>query len=178
MSEHPPTTPSMLLPSWVLTGLNGTPTRFVLDRMRACTQVYADTSNGGTDAPYLYLSGFRGADGSSGLPAVSMNASLAVESSVISNEITFVYTVEHGDNSTSAALEVDGRVAIRDGDAPLVDLLGREANVTLPGMGSEDSLSATSSVSIDTAEPVVVAVGSLLEGGEYGVGQVRDKGRR
>lgn len=141
--------------------------------MRAHTQVYADTNSGGTDAPYLYLSGTRGADGSSGLPAVCTNASLVVDSSVISNEITFVYTVELGDSTTSAVLEVDGRLAIRGGDAPLVDLLGREANVTLPEMGSAESLSAASSVSVDTAEPVVVAVGSSLEGGEYGVGQVR-----
>lgn len=139
------------------------------------TQVYADTSGGGTDAPYLYLSGTRGADGSSGLPAVSPNASLVVDSSVISDEITFVYDVELGDSSTSAVLEVDGRLAIRGGDAPLVDLLGREVNVTLPEMGSEASLSGASSVSIETTEPVVVAVGSSLDGGEYGVGQVRQQ---
>lgn len=129
--------------------------------------MYADGSGGGTVAPYLYLEGTRGEDGSSGLPAVPTNVSLAVdEDSTFSDEVTFVYTVEFGDSSTSASLEVD---EIRDGDAPFVDLLGRNVDVSLAGI----TFSASSSVSIDTAEPVVEAVGSSLDGGEYGVGQVR-----
>lgn len=98
---------------------------------------------------------------------------------IASDEITFVYTVELGDQSTdgvgtSAVLEAEGQYAIRDGDAPLVDLLGREANATLPGIGvwSDVSLSGPSSLTIEATEPVVVAVGSSLDGGEYGVGQV------
>lgn len=131
-------------------------------------QVYADGSGGGTVAPYLYLDGTRGADGSSGLPAVPANVPLAIdETSTFSDEITFIYTVEFGDSSASAVLEVD---EIRDGDALFVDILGREVDVSLDGV----SLSAASSVSIDTAEPVVEAVGSTLNGGEYGVGQVRN----
>lgn len=119
-------------------------------------------------APYLYLDGTRGADGSSGLPAVPANVPLAIdETSTFSDEITFIYTVEFGDSSASAVLEVD---EIRDGDALFVDILGREVDVSLDGV----SLSAASSVSIDTAEPVVEAVGSTLNGGEYGVGQVRN----
>lgn len=133
--------------------------------------MYADTSGGGTVAPYLYLDGTRGVDGSSGLPAVP---SLVVDaaSPSISDEITFVYTVEVGDSITSAVLEVDGTSAIRDGDAALADLLGRAVDVTLPVIGSGESLSAASSLSIDTTQPVVTAVGSSLDGGEYGVGQV------
>lgn len=136
-------------------------------------KVYADTSVG-DEPPYLYLSGTRGVDSSSGLPAVPRNAS-STDSSV-SAEITFVYTVEFGDTTSGAVLEVDTRSAVRDGDAPLVDLLGREANVTLPETGSDATLSETAAVSIDSAEPFVVGVGSSLVGGEYGVGQVRAKG--
>lgn len=134
--------------------------------------MYADTSGGGTVAPYLYLGGTRGVDGTSGLPAVP---SLAVDaaSPSISTEITFVYTVEVGDSINSAVLEVEGTSAIRGGDAPLADLLGRAADVTLPAIGSAGSLSAASSLSVDTTQPVVVAIGSSLDAGEYGVGQVR-----
>lgn len=147
-------------------------------------QVYADTSSGGTEGPYLYLSGTRGADGSSGLPAALSNASVlsADDTSVAviaSDEIVFVYTVELGDQSTdgvgtSVVLEAEGHYAIRGGDAQLVDLLGREANATLPGVGvwSDVSLSGASSLTIEATKPVVVAVGSSLDGGEYGVGQV------
>ena len=110
-------------------------------------------------------------DSSSGLPAVPSNAS-STDSSV-SAEVVFVYTVEFGDAISGAVLEVDTRSAIRDGDAPLVDLLGREANVTLPEMGSDATLSETAAVSIDSVEPFVVGIGSSLAGGEYGVGQVR-----
>ncbi|CAN0413048.1 unnamed protein product, partial [Laminaria digitata] len=92
-----------------------------------------------------------------------------------SAEVLFVYTVEFGDTTSGEMLEVDTRLAIRDGDAPLVDLLGREANVTLPEMGSELTLSETSAVSVDSAEPFVVAVGSYLAAGEYGVGQVKKR---
>lgn len=122
--------------------------------------------------PNLYLGGTRGVDGSSGLPAVP---SLVVDeaSPSISDEITFVYTVEVGDSITSAVLDVEGTSAIRDGNAPLVDLLGRAADVTLPVTGSDGSLSAASALSIDSTQPVIVAVGSYLDGGEYGVGQVR-----
>lgn len=88
----------------------------------------------------------------------------------------FVYTVEFGDTISGAVLEVDTRSAIRGGDAPLVDLLGREANVTLPEMGSDATLSETAAVSIDSAEPFVVGIGSSLAGGEYGVGQVKAGG--
>ncbi len=125
-------------------------------------QVYADGSSGGTVPPYLYLDGTR-KDGSSGLPAVPANVPLAIdEDSSFSDEITFIYTVEEGDSSSSEMLEVD---EIRDGDTPFVDILGREVDVSL-----DDGVSL--SVSIDTAEPVVAAVGSTLNGGEYGVGQV------
>lgn len=122
-------------------------------------------------APYLYLGGTRGVDGSSGLPAVP---SLLVDatSPSVSDEITFVYTVEDGDSIPSALLDVESTAAIRDGDALLVDLLGRTVDVALPAIGSTGSLSAASSLSIDTTQPVVVAVGSSLDGGEYGVGQV------
>ncbi|CAM9243696.1 unnamed protein product, partial [Ectocarpus sp. 8 AP-2014] len=145
--------------------------------------VYADTSSGGAEGPYLYLGGTRGTDGSSGLPAALSNASVlsADDASVAvmaSDEITFVYTVELGDQSTdgvgnSAVLEAEGHYAVRGGDAPLVDLLGREANATLPGVGvwSDVSLSGASSLTIEATRPVVVAVGSSLDGGEYGVGQ-------
>lgn len=145
---------------------------FSLRLIPILAKVYADTSGGGTVVPYLYLDGTRGVDGSSGLPAVP---SLVVDagSPSISDEITFVYTVEVGDSIASAVLEVEGISAIRDGDAPLVDLLGRAADVTLPVVGSAGSLSAASSLSIDATQPVVVAVGSSLDGGEYGVGQVR-----
>ena len=136
------------------------------------SKVYADTSGGGTVAPNLYLDGTRGVDGSSGLPAIP---SLVVDadSPFISDEITFVYTVEEGDTIASAVLEVEVTSAIRDGDAPFVDLLGRAADVTLPVIGSAGSLSGASSLIIDANQPVVVAVGSSLNGGEYGVGQVR-----
>lgn len=134
--------------------------------------MYADASNGGTDAPSLYLGGTRGVDGSSGLPAVP-SLTVGATSPSISDEITFVYTVEVGDSITSTVLEVEGSSAIRDGDAPFVDLLGRGVDVTLPVIGADGSLSAASSLSIDTTQPVVVAVGSALDGGEYGVGQVR-----
>lgn len=135
--------------------------------------MYADTSVG-DDPPSLYLSGTRGVDASSGLPAVPSNTS-STDSSV-SAEVVFVYTVESGDTTSGAVLEVDTRSAVRDGDAPLVDLLGREANVTLPETGSDATLSETAAVSIDSAEPFVVGVGSSLIGGEYGVGQVKAEG--
>lgn len=137
--------------------------------------MYADTSGGGIEPPYLYLDGTRGEDGSSGLPAVLANSTSLVggDESSASGEITFVYTVEFGDISTSPFVEVDGRLAIRGGNAPLLDVLGREANVTLPEIGSDFSLSGTSSLSVHASEPVIVAVGSSLDGGEYGVGQVR-----
>lgn len=130
-------------------------------------QVYADGSDGGTVAPYLFLRGTR-ADGSSGLPAVPANVPLAIdEVTSFSDEIVFVYTVEDGDSSApDPVLEVD---EIGDGDVSFVDLLGREVQMSLSGV----SLSDVSSVSIDTAEPFVEAVGSTLNGGEYGVGQVR-----
>lgn len=130
--------------------------------------MYADTSEG-SDAPHLYLSGTRGTDGSSGLPAVFKNASIG---SYISDEITFVYKVEFDDVLSGTFLEVEDSFAIRDGGAPLVDLLGREANVTLPAMGSNASLSASTTLSIDSAEPVITEISSSLNGGEYGVGQV------
>ena len=95
----------------------------------------------------------------------------------MSAEVVFIYTVEFGDITSGAVLEVDTRFAIRDGDALFLDLLGREANVTLPELDSDATLSATAAVSIDSAEPVVVAVGSSLAGGEYGVGQVNEKPR-
>lgn len=128
-----------------------------------------ETSQGGYDAPYLYLGGTRGGDGSSGLPAILKNAS----SEIISDEITFTYTVEPGDTIAGAILEVAGPYALRGGTVPFVDLLMREINLTLPTMGSERSLSSTSAMSVDSAVPVVTAVSSSLEGGEYGVGQVR-----
>ncbi|CAM9102436.1 unnamed protein product [Scytosiphon promiscuus] len=136
--------------------------------------VYADTSNGGSEPPYLYLSGAREGDGSSGLPAIVANSTSLVgaDESTASEEMTFVYTVQFGDSSTSPFLEVDGRFAIRGGDAPLVDVLGREVNVTLPEIGSDASLSGASSVSVHASEPVIVAVGTSLDGGEYGVGQI------
>lgn len=87
--------------------------------------------------------------------------------------MTFVYTVEYGDTTSGNVLEVQDRFAIRDGDATLVDLLGREGNITLPMIGSDSSLSGTAGLKVDSAEPVVTAVGSSLVGGEYGVGQVR-----
>lgn len=87
--------------------------------------------------------------------------------------MTFVYTVEYGDTTPGNVLEVQDRFAIRDGDAPLVDLLGREGNITLPEIGSDSSLSGTAGLKVDSAEPVVIAVGSSLVAGEYGVGQVR-----
>lgn len=134
--------------------------------------MYAETSDGGTEAPYLYLGGTR--VDSSGLLAVP---SLVVDaaSPSISDEIVFVYTVEFGDTitSTSTWLEVEGTSALHDEDAPLVDLLGRGVGVTLPVVGSNGSLSAASSLSINATKPVVVEVGSSLDGGEYGVGQVR-----
>lgn len=168
--------PTHLLPTLHKAASTGTwllqPSPFDFCPISVATQVYADTSGGGTVAPYLYLGGIRGADGSSGLPAVP---SLVVDaaSPSVSDEIVFVYTVEDGDSTTSAVLEVDGTSAIRDGDAPLVDLLERAVDVTLPVMGTDGSLSATSTLSIDASQPVVVAVGSSLDGGEYGVGQVR-----
>ena len=55
--------------------------------------MYADTSVG-DDPPYLYLSGTRGVDSSSGLPAVPSNVS---SDSSVSTEVMFVYTVEFGD---------------------------------------------------------------------------------
>eukprot|EP00752_Nemacystus_decipiens_P003960 g3626.t1 len=132
--------------------------------------VYADATGGGTVAPNLYLDGTRGVDGTSGLPAIP-SLVVDVDSPSISDEITFVYTVEDGDTIASAVLEVEGTAAIRDGDAPLVDVLGRAADVTLPAIGSGSTLSAVSSLTIDTTQPVVDAVGSSLNGGEYGVGQ-------
>lgn len=137
-------------------------------------KVYPDTSQG-DEAPYLYLSGTLGADGSSGLPAIFKNAS---EESSIADEIIFVYTVEFGDSISGTILEVDDRFAIREGTAPFVDLLGRDANVTLPVIGSNASLSGTASLSVDSAEPVVTAIGSFLFGGEYGVGQVRPSAKK
>ena len=131
------------------------------------TKVYVDTSQG-YDAPCLYLNGTRGVDGSLGLPAVFKNVSFET----ISDEITFTYTVEFADTIMGVTLEAEDTDAIRNGDAPFLDLLAREVNVTLPGADSDKSLSATSSLSIDTAVPVVTAVWSSLEGGEYGVGQV------
>lgn len=86
--------------------------------------------------------------------------------------MTFVYTVEYGDTTSGNVLEFQHRFAIRDGDAPLVDLLGRKANVTLPAIGSESSLSGTAALKVDSIEPVVIEIGSSLAGGEYGVGQV------
>lgn len=122
------------------------------------------------EMPHLYLGGTRGSDGSSGLPAVFNYTSL---DSTISDEITFIYTVESGDVSTAGmSLEVEDRSAIRGGFAPLVDLLGREANNTLPAKGSNTSLSGTAAVLIDSSEPMVTGVGCALIGGEYGVGQV------
>lgn len=131
--------------------------------------MYVKTSQGRYDPPYLCLGGTRGGDGSSGLPAVLRNAS----SEIISDEITFTYTVESGDTIAGATLEVEGLYALKMGAVPLVDLLARDINVTLPTMGSDRSLSYTSALSVDSAVPVVTAISSSLEGGEYGVGQVR-----
>lgn len=69
-------------------------------------------------------------------------------------------------------LEVEDQSAIRGGDAPFVDLLGREADVALPVIGSDSSLSFASSMTVYSSAPVVTAIGSYLAGGEYGVGQV------
>ncbi|CAM9704841.1 unnamed protein product, partial [Hapterophycus canaliculatus] len=106
----------------------------------------------------------------SGLPALIANSTSLVggDEPNASEEITFVYTVQLGDSSSSPFLEVDGRFAIRGGDAPLVDVLGREANVTLPEIGTDASFSGTSSLSVHASEPVVLAVGSALVGGVYG----------
>lgn len=119
--------------------------------------------------PYLYLDGTRGSLGLRAVPSLVVDA----DSPSISDEVTFAYTVEEGDTIASAVLEVEATSAIRDGDAPFVDLLGRAADVTLPAIGSAGSLSADSSLSLDTTQPVVDTVGSSLNGGEYGVGQVR-----
>lgn len=131
--------------------------------------MHVESRQGGYDAPYLYLGGTRGGDGLSGLPAILKNAS----SEIISDEITFTYTVEPGDTIAGASLEVESPYALRGGTVPLVDLLMREINVTLPIIGSKRSLSYTSTMSVDSAVPVVTAISSSLEGGEYGIGQVR-----
>lgn len=130
-------------------------------------QVYVDTS-GGDEAPRLSLEGTR-RGGSSALPALLLTNASSGATSL--EELTFTYTVLAGDRATGA-LEITDRDVVGDG-APVLDLLGREANTTLPAAGLDSSLSATAAnITIDTSEPVIFEVRSLLEGGEYGVGQV------
>jgi hypothetical protein len=85
-----------------------------------------------------------------------------------SKELTFTYTVAAGQNinpldeASTTALSLNGGT-IRDG-------LNNDANLTLPKPGQPNSLSANSTIVIDTTAPIVTSVDAVSPNTTYGPG--------
>ncbi|HNR34276.1 MAG TPA: hypothetical protein PKO36_03790, partial [Candidatus Hydrogenedentes bacterium] len=85
--------------------------------------------------------------------------------------LTFNYTVQPGD--TSADLEYLGTGALTlTGTASIKDAAGNNAGLTLPALGSVNSLGGSKAIVIDGIAPEVSSVTSTLANGFYTTGQI------
>ncbi|CAM9774726.1 unnamed protein product, partial [Discosporangium mesarthrocarpum] len=123
----------------------------------------------GTD-PALGLG--SGVGGTTVFSAVLTNAT----SNATSSTLVFIYTVQRGDNATR--LRYTGTEALvpnsGGGAGSITDLHGRDVDTTLPLPGTNASLSGKTLIAVNTEPPYITGIGSRLEEGEYGVGQVRE----
>jgi len=88
-----------------------------------------------------------------------------------STVLTFNYTVQPGD--TSADLEYLGTGALTlTGTASIKDAAGNNAGLTLPALGSVNSLGGSKAIVIDGIAPTVSSVTSTLANGFYTTGQL------
>jgi|GEM_PF-3153770 len=92
----------------------------------------------------------------SGSPALSLNTTPTSRNAVFSSGsgstvLTFLYTVQATD--TSADLESSSTSALSLGAGTISDIAGNAATLTLPGLGSGNSLGGSKNIVIDTTAP-------------------------
>ncbi|KAG2527767.1 hypothetical protein JM16_003180 [Phytophthora kernoviae] len=114
-------------------------------------------------APTLELASSTGGVGANG------NAVCTAASSVWSTVYVFEYDVVATDST--ADLEYTSTTALSLNGGTITDRNGKPPILTLPALGSTNSLSGTSAVVIDTASPVITAVTCTNPGnGDFGTG--------
>ncbi|HOF00697.1 MAG TPA: chitobiase/beta-hexosaminidase C-terminal domain-containing protein [Spirochaetota bacterium] len=73
-----------------------------------------------------------------------------------SDSLTFIYTVESGNNSADLDYFDINSLSLNGGT--IRDISGNDANITLPDLGGPNSIGAVSNVTIDTIEPDVPTI--------------------
>lgn len=91
-----------------------------------------------------------------------------------SNSLLFEYLVAVGDSQINVDYLSVG--ALQPNDYSVVDAFGRCANLTLPPLGSESSLSGSKTMSVSDNSPSITSIDADLPAGEYvfGAGHVVD----
>ena len=113
--------------------------------------------------------------GGTGMPTLALATGGAGQQAVYdqgsnSTTLTFLYTVQPGDNS--ADLDYAGRDALALGGSTIRDSLGNDAILTLQDPGHADrSLAGLKDIVVDTIDPRADSVSSLNETGAYMAGE-------
>jgi len=89
-----------------------------------------------------------------------------------SQNLTFTYTVQPGDESSD--LNYKNTSALGDGGGTLQDQFGNSATLTLPSLGSGSALAGSSNLEVDAINGSVTAVTSTKGDGAYTIGEAID----
>ncbi|MCE7996972.1 MAG: hypothetical protein HEP71_33735 [Roseivirga sp.] len=84
-----------------------------------------------------------------------------------SDELTFTYTVQEGDESADLDYKSVGSLTLNDGT---IEGGGQDANLILPSPGASGSLGANKALVIDGVAPTIVSITSNTANGTYGIG--------
>ena len=105
-----------------------------------------------------------------GTPNISMNTggTAFYSSGSGTNTLIFNYTISSNENTSKLAY----RTNIINTSINLTDNEGNVADITLPAIGSTNSLSGNKSIIIDTIQPTILGVTSSVTNGSYNSGSV------